>query len=248
MPPEPVLGIAHAYGDRRARIEAALTSGVPVIEVDVRWSNGRVWVRHEHRLGFLPILYNHGLRGIHREGPFAFSLGSLWFRLDVRKLPFREVLDRVSGHTGLLVDLKAARYSRSIARGFVATVLTEIEDARFPGATGFCGSWQLLDIVRALKPSQAVYYAVDKPADWKRMQPRIASGSWPGGVSLRADLLTGERVAALRGAGLTIYAWDIQTPEELARALHAGARGIIADDLDMLAGLRGVAVDGEDRR
>jgi glycerophosphoryl diester phosphodiesterase len=245
MVDSPVLGIAHAYGDRRHRMEAALTSGVPMIEVDVRWSGGRVWVRHEHRMPHLPLLYNNRLRGIHREGPFGFSVGPLWLRLDVRKLSFRQVLRQVSGHVGLMVDLKAARYSRSVARGFVATVLTEIEDTRFVGATEFCGSWPLLDVVRSLKPAQPVFYSIDDAGDWQRIQPRLALGSWAGGVSVRCDLLTPERVSALNAAGLTIYAWDVHDSEELAEALSFGARGIIADDLDMLASLRAAAAGEE---
>ena len=140
---------------------STLTSGVPMIEVDLRWWRGEAWVRHEHRLGWLPLLYNHRLRGIHREGPFACSFGGLWFRLDLRSIRLREALERTAGHAGLLIDLKADRYSRSVARGFVASVLTEIEDARFLGRIDFCGSWPLLDVVRSLKPEQPVHYSIE---------------------------------------------------------------------------------------
>ena len=230
-------GIAHAFGDRRARIEAALSAGATMIEADLRFWQGQVWVRHERRMRFLPLLYNYRLGGVHREGPFAASIGSLWLRLDVRRMTFPELLKRTAGQAGLLLDLKKDRYTRSTARGFVATVLAEIEDARFPGAVDFCGSWPLLDIVRSLKPAQAVHYAVDGPRDWERLLPRVANGAWSGGVSMRFNLITPERLRILRGAGLEFYAWDVADAAETERALELGAAGIIGDDLDILGSL-----------
>ena len=39
-------------------------------------------------------------------------------------------------------------------------------------------------------------------------------------------------------AGLELFAWVVHTADEMTDAIERGARGIIADDLDMLAGLR----------
>ena len=233
------IGIGHGYGNRRARIDLALASGVPMIELDLRWWGGQVWVRHERRMRFLPVLYNHRLRGIHRDGPYAFPVGRLWLRLDLKKIRFRDVLERVAGQAGLLIDLKADSYSRSEARGFVATVLTELEDARFPDPVDFCGGWNMLDIVRTLTPGQRVHYSVDSTSEWTRIQTRLAAGGgWDGGISLQYRLITPERVSALEAAGLDFLAWDVETREEMDRATEAGASGIIADDLGMLAALR----------
>ncbi len=100
-----LVRIAHAYGNRRRRIEQALAAGVDLIEADLRYQDGRVWIRHELRVGRLPLLHNARLSGIHRQGPWALTLGPLFLRLDVRPIDLPELLRGVSGRAGLLLDL-----------------------------------------------------------------------------------------------------------------------------------------------
>jgi len=232
-----VIRIAHAAGNRPERLERALKAGVDLVEVDARFRGGDVWVRHEHRLGLLPLLYNHRLTGIHREGPFALSVGPHFFRLDVRRLRFEDVAARVRGRAGLLVDLKAGNYRPAEARRFVEAVLRTLED--FPGMLDFCGSWPLLDLVRTAKPGLPLHYSVDRQADWAALQARMGGPAQPPGVSLHPRLLTEERALALHGAGVELYCWDIEDRAGAERVLALGAAGIIADDLDLLRSLAG---------
>ena len=245
MPALTVRPIAHAYGDRRHRVEAALAAGVEWIEADLRWSGGKAWVRHEHRLPVLPILWNHRLKGIHREGPLAASLGPYWLRLDVRCMPFEELLDRTSGRAGLLLDFKAQRYSRPQARRFVASVLRSIEFRPFAGGVDFCGMWGLLDLVRQFRPGQDVHYSVDNERGWALLQPRIVAHDAAVGVTIHRRLLTPERAARLRESGTSFYAWGIEDGPQAAAAIGEGALGIIADDLDLLRSIAGAAVRSE---
>jgi glycerophosphoryl diester phosphodiesterase len=234
--------IAHAYGDRRRRIEQALAAGVEMIEADVRWWGGRVWVRHEHHAPVLPLLWNKNLKGAHRQGPFARSAGPYWLRLDVHRLPFEELLDRTSARAGLLIDFKAARLPAREARRFVARVLRMLELHPFVGALDFCGMWELLDLVRLYRPAQQVHYSVDSEADWARVQPRLAEGDPAAGITIHHLLLTPERAEELGRKGVSFYPWDIRDADDAARVVAMGAAGILADDLDLLRSLAGTPV------
>jgi glycerophosphoryl diester phosphodiesterase len=244
-----LVRIAHAYGNRRPRISAAIEAGVDLIEADLRYWRGEIWIRHEHRPSRLPLVYNVGLKpGIHRQGPWAARLGKLFVRADLSPIRFGELLDRVSGRAGLLIDLKAAPYPPRVARAFVERVFSELDEHRFAGALDFCGGWPLLDVVHAMRPDLPLHYSVDSLADWHRLQSRLAGSGRIPGISLRCDLIEPGRIATLRAAHVDYYCWDIKDAQDASRAIEAGASGIIADDLVLLRNLAGTAVrDLEDQ-
>jgi glycerophosphoryl diester phosphodiesterase len=237
MSPERPLRIAHAYGNSRARIRRALDAGVDLIETDLRWDRGTVWVRHEHRLGWLPILYNRGLRGIHTKMPFGLTIGRYWLRADVRRLRLEDVVAESGGAAGLLLDFKAGRYRKQEALRFVDAVFRILEDAAIGTRVAACGHWPLLELAAERRPNLERYYSIDSEGDWERFQRRSRAGRHAPGASMKRDLVTPERAAALRGWGTRFVAWDIDTAEEAEAALAAGARGVIADNLEMLTEL-----------
>ena len=238
-----LIRIAHAYGNRRDRISAAIEAGVDLIETDLRYWRGEIWIRHEHRPTRLPLVYNVGLKpGIHREGPWAARVGKLFLRVDRAPIRFGELLDRVSGRGGLLIDLKAAPYQPAVARAFVERMFVELDGHRFEGALDFCGGWPLLDLVHAARPDLPVHYSVDSLADWARLQARLSGPGRIPGISLRRDFIDPERIATLRAAHVDYYCWDIKDARDASRAIEAGASGIIADDLVLLRNLAGTPV------
>ena len=234
-----VLRIAHGYGNRRDRIARALAAGVDLIEADLRWWRGGIWIRHEHRVNNLPVLYNNRLRGIHRAGPWALPVGSWWLRLDVGRLSFAELLRLVSGRAGLMIDLKNDRHTPAEAARFIDATLAELDRHDLPGKVDFCGGWQHLDLVRERRPDQSVHYSIDGLGDWREVERRIRDGEMFPKVTLKRSLITEERVAMLRHAGVPFVAWDIETRTEAEVALSFGAEGLIADDLDLLRSLKG---------
>ncbi|MCC6383117.1 MAG: hypothetical protein IT304_11480 [Dehalococcoidia bacterium] len=241
MAEELLLRIAHGYGNRRARIDRALAAGVDVIEADLRAHRGHVWVRHERRLPGLPLLYNYRLGAVHREGPYGLAAGPLWLRLDRAGLPFAELLERVDGRVGLLLDLKAAPYGPRRSRGFCAAVLRQLREARFGSWLGFTGSWPLLDLVRARDPETRCFYSVDDAAAWRLAQGRLAGGALPG-VSLRASLADEARTAALCAANVPFLCWEVADEPTARTAAARGATGVLAGDLAVLERLRGTPV------
>jgi glycerophosphoryl diester phosphodiesterase len=232
------LAIAHAHGNRRERIEAAIEAGVDLIETDLRYEGGRVVVRHEHRLARLPVVFNRDLRGVHRQAPHGCAVGRWWFRFETRPMPFAEVVRAASGRAGLLIDLKAGRYSARQTRAFAVAVFGMLEACGFEGAIDFCGSWALLDAVRAARPDQAVHYSVDSGEDWERLRGRLDGATRIPAITLKRSLLTSERAGVLARAGLPFYCWDVESEADVVHALGHGAAGIIADDLDLLSRLR----------
>src|SRR5439155_765309 len=57
------LRIAHAYGNTRARLEVAVASAADLIEADVWYRAGKLWVRHEARMTPFPLLVDKRMRG-----------------------------------------------------------------------------------------------------------------------------------------------------------------------------------------
>lgn len=240
-----LLRIAHGYGNRRARIAQAQAAKVDRIEADLRWWDGQIWVRHEHRirrLPWLPLLYNKNLRGIHRAGPWAMPLGSLWLRLDLARLSFTELLGRVTGPAGLMLDLKRDSHSPETARRFVAAVFAELDSSRFSAPVDFCGAWQYLDIVRDLRPAQSAHYSVDSAGDWDAAEARLGGPRQLPKITLKLSLASEERRVRLRQAGVPFVVWDVATRAEADHAITLGAEGLIADDLAMLSSLAGLTV------
>jgi glycerophosphoryl diester phosphodiesterase len=230
------LRIAHAHGNRRPRIEEALAAGVDLIEADVRFSRGRLWVRHELKAPFVPLLFNGHVNEFHRRGPYALSLPRSFVRLNVSPIPFDELLDRVGGHAGLLLDLKSGAYSAGGRDRFIETLLT-ILDTWYHGTVRFCGNWQLLDEVRKRRPHQLLHYSVDDESDWHRLQERQAGGLPARAITIRSRMLDPERGADLRRLGLEFYCWDIESRKEALAAIDRGASGLISHHLKVLRDL-----------
>ncbi|MBI1885124.1 MAG: glycerophosphodiester phosphodiesterase [Chloroflexi bacterium] len=233
---EHVLRIAHGYGNRPQRIAEAVAAGVDMIEADLRYHAGQVWVRHERRLRLLPLLYNYRLSPEHRRGPWALSLGPWFLRLDLRPIRLEGLIETVAGKAGLLLDLKTDGYSRAEARAFLETVREALQG--FAGPVAFCGSWPLLDLLRDLAPNVRAHYSVDNPAQWDALQPRLGVDDVRA-ITFRYGLLDEDRAAQLRERGIAFYCWAVRDPAGAERAVALGASGIIADDLEVLKMLAG---------
>jgi glycerophosphoryl diester phosphodiesterase len=234
VPERSVIRVAHAYGNGRQRIEKALAAGVEFIEADLRYRKGEVDVRHDHRLPFIPVLYNRGLRGIHKRWPWSLTFGSTVVHVDLERLSLGEVLSLVSRRGGLMLDLKRDDYEPEVARAFVQRIGDEIEASGFVGGLEYCGYWPLLDLMRTRLPGATLRYSIDTPHDWEHLLLRLEGEGRIASVTMQRDLVTDEHGRLLREAGVTFFVWDIESVDEAVAAIEIGASGIIADDLDML--------------
>lgn len=232
------MRVAHGYGNRRFLISRALEAGADLIEADLRYDRGEVWVRHERRLGLLPVLYNYRMPRAHRHGPFSTTIGPWFLRLDVRPIRLAELVRLVGGRTGLLLDLKAGRYSPRDSMKFVRRVLRGLDEGCFSGRIEFCGSWTLLDALRTISPDAILRYSVDSPDQWTAIEPRLQSGEVRA-ISIRFDM-TEARADLLRKLNVNFYCWAVYSGDEAVRAVELGASGVIAG-LDVLRALQPAA-------
>ena len=138
------------------------------------------------------------------------------------------------------------RRDREDAKANLVVVDRGDGEAGFRGEVDFCGSWELLDLVRRERPGQMVHYSIDSADDAERLF-RLAENGAPG-ITIHRDLLTAERAAWLRERGFDVIAWDIATREQALAAIELGASGIIADDLAMLRAIAGTPLKGDARQ
>ena len=230
------LLIAPAYGDRRDLLRQAVEGGADMVEVDAWCRGGRLWARHERRLGPLPLLFDWRHHAAHGLGPWAVPLGNAYLRLEVRPLSLDEVLAAVDGRCRLLVDVKG-HHSPAYARAYVAALGRLLERAA-PGQVVLCGQeWGVLETARQALPSLPVRYSVQTPQQWQRLWPRLTGGLRPDGLCLHRSLVNPERSAQLAELGVGFYVWTVNSHEEARRVLGLGAEGIITDRLDLLDAL-----------
>jgi glycerophosphoryl diester phosphodiesterase len=107
-----VLAIAHRSGNSVATLREALAAGVDLVETDVRLHQGRLEIRHQRRLGALPLHWDrHGV--------------SPRWRWEPVELP--AVLEALGEDHRLMLDLKGV-HPRLAPR--VATELREVVPGR----------------------------------------------------------------------------------------------------------------------
>lgn len=242
MRPPPVR-IAHAYGNRRSTLEEALAAPGEMVEADIWYRAGEIWVRHERRLGPLPLLIDRRYPGVRRIGPWALPLGPRFYlRLEIDPFPLAELLERTRGRRGLLLDVKG-RYGPGHEAAFARRLAQLLrEHGRLDDAV-VCGqNWPLLDRLRAERPAPRTRYSIEEPAQWQRFVGR-SDGS-PDGICISRRLLDGERLRWLSERGIDAFCWTVDERAEAERLLAAGVRGIISNDLALLASLSPVGGGG----
>lgn len=230
--------IAHAYGNRRHTIDEALATEVDFMEADLWFRAGKIEVRHERRLGFLPILYDGKPPGVRRFGPWAITvIPGYYIRLDVNPLPLAELLERAHGSVRLLLDLKG-RYSDEAAYNYARTLARTLAEAGAEGSAIVCGQTDALDHVREVAPHLDVRYSMEREDEWQAFKRRLESGPRIAGVCIHRRFFLRDGVAAfLAEKDLQAFCWTVDDPAEARMLLGRGAAGIISNSLPLLEGL-----------
>ncbi len=228
------LRIAHAYGNRRDKIEAAATADIDFIEADIWYRAGDLWVRHERRLGCLPLLFDRRPQGVNRVGPWAMTVFPRHYvRLDVNPLTLAELLKRTRGTRRLLLDLKGD-HPASAARAFAETLARAISDANCEQSVIVCGQTDVLDDVRKAAPHLDVRHSIERQEQWDRFLRRLEADPGLPGVCLHRKLLSDERARLLREKGLQVFCWTVDDTAEARRLIEMGVDGIISNNIPLL--------------
>jgi glycerophosphoryl diester phosphodiesterase len=209
-----------ALGNTLASFEAALATGVDMIEFDVlRTRDGRLVLAHDYA-------------DAARREP----------------VPLDEGLDHFAGETygdvELDVDLKLPGYEREVIEGLrerglldralISSTYLESLDRVGELAPGLRRGWS---VPRARRDYTKTPLALPAYGILRYMRARLPRRA---GSMLRAGrfeavmahwLLVGPRlVEAVRAAGGQLYAWTVDDPERIARLAAVGVDGVITND------------------
>jgi len=231
------LRIAHGYANSRRHLALALEGPVDYVEADVWYQGGRVVVRHERKLGPLPLLFDEKDEGHAGHGPgrYGLSLGRWYIKLQIGARYLEDVLALVSGRRRILVDVKWSPGGRqsSFARALAQTVrLTRMADD-----VTFCGqNWSVLNRLRVIDPGLRVHYSIG-------VQRQLAAfGHVPQdetlrGVCVHQSLLNAQLIEIFKRRGLDVWTWVVDDLAQARQLVSLGIDGIISNRLDVLEAL-----------
>jgi Glycerophosphoryl diester phosphodiesterase len=238
--PKRVVRIAHAYGNSRPSLARALAADCDMIEADIWYRGGDIFVHHERRLGSLPILYDRDLRG-HALGPFAFHIGRYFVRPDIRTLRLDELLSTVAGRKRLLLDVKG-HYDTPTLDGYVETLVRQIRASHAESWVAICGqTYSILHPLRETAPAIEVRYSIEQPYQWERFLSLLDGGARQ--VCMAYGFLDPGKARLMEERGVDVYCWTVDDWDAARRLVSEGVDGIISNDLGLLAQLRNWAVD-----
>lgn len=225
--------IAHGFGNSRRRLSRALIGPVDLIETDVRFQDGKIAVRHERKLGPLPILIDEksslGLKSEHR---WRLPLWRWYIALERNPLALEEVLAKAKDKRGLLLDLKGQYGDREAA---LAHALAEmLQRMGMEEQATICGqNWPLLDHVRAAAPHLKVHYSIDSTDQLEAFQAMLEHDPIRR-ICLNQSLIEEPLIERLKGLGMTIYTWTVDDLRRAHELLEMGVDGITSNSLEML--------------
>ena len=226
--------IAHAYGNRRDKIQAAAPANVDLIEADIWLRAGDVWVRHERRLGFLPLLYDRRPQGINTIGPWSITVfPNHYIRLDIDPVRLTELLVRTRGRSRLLLDVKDDLTTEE-ARAYAQTLNRILAHARCEESVTVRGQTDVLDSVREVAPHLDVRHSIEKQWQWDAFLRRLDAGIETRGVCMSREFLSDAVAQLLKERGLQLFCWTVDDPEEARRLVERGVDGIISNNIPLL--------------
>lgn len=232
--------IAHAYGNRREQIERANAADIDFMEADLWFRAGEVWVRHERRCSFIPLLYDGKSEEIEDFGPWALTVfPGYYVKLDLNPMLLSELLERTRGRSGLLLDLKG-NYSDADAYAYAESLSSALADADTRRSVVVCGQTDSLDHVREVAEDLDVRYSIERVEQWEALKRRLDARPGIRGVCMHRQFFQREGVIDfLQTKGLEAFLWTVDDLSEAGKLLKMGAAGIISNRLDVLERLNG---------
>ena len=208
--------IAHRAGNNFHALEQALLTTADAIECDFWHAGGRLALRHERRLGPIPLLVDK------------------WFiRFQVGELSLRTMLDQIAGRTDLFIDIKS-----KTPRAADALLALHRDHADLLPPVRICSpQWRVLDRIAEAHTDLPLYYSIGHEPRVEALLRRVGEGHPATGTSIRHTLLTRERADAFHAAGLEIFAWTVNNADRARELLDWGVEGIISDDFAMFDAL-----------
>lgn len=213
LPRHRPLTSAHRAGNTIEKARHAIALGCDLIETDIWYHAGHLELRHMHRLGPLPILWERWKLGLAINQPKLANL-----------------LDAVVDDSLLFLDLKGDEVELGPA------IIHELRQTAPGSRIALCGrNYPQLDMVLDA-PEATIFYSVGEQEEWAEVWPRLKAMEWPA-LSLHRKLATPEMMKRLRAINATVLCWDVNTID-VAHHLHSmGVAGFTSDNLVLLRAL-----------
>ena len=224
-PPRRYWRVAHrgasaiAPENSAAALEVALTSPVDMVELDVVADGERLRVAHSAaELSAESLDLSEALDAFAR-----LARPEVWLDLDVKSAGFEADLLAALRDHGLL--------ERTLVTSFHGEVLRAARQLEAGIAVGisYPNDRLRLSEKRALEPfvdPGLALLRIPLPLRVGRMISRVSADA----AMLHHALVTPRVVERCHAAGAAVFAWTVETDEDLRRVLAAGADGAIADD------------------
>ena len=232
-----VVRVAHGYGNTLHAVERALAADNDMIETDVWYRGGEVYVRHERRLGPFPLLGDRLMAG-HVVGPLSIRIGKRYFvRPDVGRLRLHDLLDAVGGRRRLLLDVKGT-YAAGEAGAFAQALAAQIREREAVEMVAFCGqTYSILHRLREITPEIEVRYSIERRHQWQTFLRLVDGDALVRRICIEHRFIDGDRARYVKERGIDLYCWTVDDPAEARRLADQGADGIISNNLTLLASL-----------
>lgn len=210
------FGSAHRGGNSPEDVISAIEAGADLLETDIWLHGGRLELRHNKRLGPLPILWER------------WSISFTW-----KRYTLRDLLAHTPESTLLFLDFKGTDM------GLGPAILAELERYAPNRVVAICGrDYEQLKVI-ADAPNIITFYSVGTEAEWPIAQPYIAASAYPA-LSLIASMATPERIDWVTNLGGVVVCWGVNNAEEVARLHAMGVDGFTTDYPDVLKHIREV--------
>ena len=235
-PPEPVR-IAHAYGNSRAALRRALAADIDMIEADIWYRGGDVYVHHARRLSPLPLLADKKTPGHPLPRPAFPVWPGYWVWPHINPLKLNELLRIVDGRKRLLLDVKG-RYNGGRSADFARAIARRVREHQAAAWAVVCGqTYPILNALRRADDEIEVRYSLEKPPQWESLVRKMNKHERVRQVCISQHFIDGEKARVLEQKGVNVYVWTIDDPKAARHLVEQGADGIISNDLDLLENL-----------
>lgn len=210
----------HAPGNTLLSIETAIRIGVDLIELDIQRT------RDEH----LIVLHDRFLQPSTTGGGLAADHTLAEVR-EIRTVPgnqpiptLTEVLEAVSGHAGLMLEIKQP--------GIAECVAEAVRRSGFRRPVYYASF--LHDEIRRLRAADPAIRAIALLEGVPMQRAAFALEAQATHAGIGIECLSTDFVEALHEAGLQVFVYTVDLPEQIAFARACGVDGIISNYPDRL--------------
>ncbi|MEX0683441.1 MAG: glycerophosphodiester phosphodiesterase [Dehalococcoidia bacterium] len=231
------MRIAHAFGNTRTDLATALAADVDMIEVDIWFRGGDIYIHHARRLNPFPILVDRKTP-FHDLPRFAIPLRNRYYAWpDLNTLKLDEVLEKTEGRKRLLLDVKGS-YRGERNEQFAATIVDRVRSHDAAEWTVVCGQTSpVLDALRELAPEVEVRYSLEKQWQWEAFVRKMERDERVRQVCISQHFIDDEKARIFEQNGVDVYVWTVDIVERALHWVEQGVDGITSNNLPLLEAL-----------